>query len=74
MLRSAGYSTMAILRMLTQFDRGDTTDLRRALDTPEPGEDIYYATDQWLTTLHQQEKNAHNLMMMLEERIRKGEG
>ena len=36
MLSRAGYSLSAILRMLIQLDRGDKTDLRRALDTPRP--------------------------------------
>ncbi len=36
MLSRAGYSLSAILRMLIQLDRGETTDLRRALDTPAP--------------------------------------
>ena len=34
-LRSAGYSVMAILRMLNHLDRGGR-DLRYALDTPHP--------------------------------------
>ena len=36
MLSCADYSLSAILRMLTQLDRGEKTDLRRALDTPRP--------------------------------------
>ena len=43
MLRQAGYSMMAILRMILQLDRGQTSDLRRALDTPAPDEDVYSA-------------------------------
>src|SRR5512145_1121979 len=58
MLSRAGYSTGAILRMLIQLDRGEATDLRRALDTPRPDEDVYMASDQWLTTLTEHEKRA----------------
>lgn len=50
-LRHARYSTMAILRMLHQLDAGTTHDLRAALDTPDPDDDIQHATDRWLTTL-----------------------
>lgn len=48
-LRRARYSTMSILRMLLALDAGHT-DLRRALDTPDP-DDIVYVTDHWLTTI-----------------------
>ena len=37
--------------MLVQLDRGDKTDLRHALDTPRPDEDIYMASDRWISTL-----------------------
>jgi DNA-binding transcriptional MerR regulator len=36
MLSCAGYRTSAILRVLLQLDRGEQTDLRRALDSPAP--------------------------------------
>lgn len=48
-LRRARYSMMSILRMLLALDAG-RTDLRRALDTPDP-DDIVYVTDHWLTTV-----------------------
>jgi DNA-binding transcriptional MerR regulator len=59
MLRQAGYSLMAILRMLRQFDAGKRENLRHALDTPRADEDIRWAADQWLTTLAAQEERAH---------------
>ena len=71
MLSRAGYSTGAILRMLVQLDRGETTDLRHALDTPRPDEDVYLASDQWLTTLTEHEKRARQIIALLEEMIRK---
>lgn len=50
-LRRARYSTMAILRMLRHLDSGQPGDVRAALDTPDPDDDIQHATDRWLSTL-----------------------
>ena len=71
MLSRAGYSTGAILRMLIQLDRGETTDLRRALDTPRPDEDVYLASDHWLTTLSEHEQRARQIIALLEEMLHK---
>ena len=71
MLSRAGYSLSAILRMLIQLDRGETTDLRRALDTPRPDEDAYQASDRWLSTLADQEQRAHAIIALIEEMIHK---
>jgi DNA-binding transcriptional MerR regulator len=59
MLRQAGYSLMAILRMLLQFDAGRRENLRQALDTPRDEEDIQWVADRWLTTLETLEERAH---------------
>lgn len=69
LLRRAGYSPMAILRMLLQFDRDSGTDLRRALNTPRPDEDVYVAADQWLSTLNAQEERARSLISQIEKMI-----
>ena len=69
MLSRAGYSQMAILRMMIQLDRGQTDNLRRSLDTPPPGEDIYSAADRWLTTLADQEQVAWRLIALVKEII-----
>jgi len=69
MLSRAGYSLSAILRMLIQLDRGETTDLRRALDTPRPDEDVYMASDRWLTTLGDHEQRARQIIALVEEMI-----
>ncbi len=69
MLRTAGYSPMAILRMLTRFDQGQTEGLRDLLDTPTPDEDIYMASDRWLTTLIDQVDRAEELICLMEARI-----
>jgi DNA-binding transcriptional MerR regulator len=71
MLSRAGYSISAILRMLIQLDRGETTDLRRALDTPRPDEDVYQASDRWLSTLTDQEGRARKIIGLIEEMIGK---
>ena len=71
MLSRAGYSTGAILRMLIQLDRGETTDLRHALDTPRPDEDVYLASDRWLTTLSEHEERARQIIALIEEMIHK---
>lgn len=71
MLSRAGYSTGAILRMLIQLDRGETTDLRRALDTPRPDEDVYLASDRWLTALSEHEARARQIIDLLQEMIHK---
>lgn len=71
MLSRAGYSLSAILRMLIQLDRGERTDLRRALDTPGPDEDVYLASDRWVSTLTDQEQRAHTIIALVEEMIQK---
>lgn len=69
MLVRAGYSLMAILRMLTRLDRGESLDLRQALDTPRPDEDVYLASDHWLSTLEQEEQKARAIIAMVEDVI-----
>jgi DNA-binding transcriptional MerR regulator len=67
MLLRAGYSMMAILRMLLQLDRG--ADPRQALDTPHPDEDTYTAADQWLSSLAEQEQRASSIITQIEKMI-----
>ena len=69
MLRQAGYSLMAILRMLLQFDAGRRENLRQALDTPRPDEDIQWVADRWLTTLTLQEERAHAVIRQVSHLI-----
>jgi DNA-binding transcriptional MerR regulator len=69
MLSRAGFSTSAILRMLLQLERGETTDLRRALDTPRPDEDVYTAADRWISTLTSQEHRARTIKALVEEML-----
>jgi DNA-binding transcriptional MerR regulator len=67
MLVRSRYSLMAILRMLTQLDRGEIANLRQALDTPQPDEDVYMAADRWLSTLRQETHKAQKLITLIEE-------
>ncbi len=73
MLIRSGYSTMSILRMLTQLEAGGAADLRQVLDTPSPDEDALYASDHWLTTLADGEEHARQAVALLEEMIQKKE-
>jgi DNA-binding transcriptional MerR regulator len=66
MLSRAGYSMMAILRMLLHLDQGKEGELRTVLDTPRPGEDVYSAGDRWLSTLEEQEQRALDIIRHLE--------
>ncbi len=61
LLSQAGHSQLAILRMLQQLDRGDTTDLRGALEVVED-EDARLAADRWVTTLRNQEARAQAIV------------
>jgi DNA-binding transcriptional MerR regulator len=70
-LSRAGYSVMAILRMLRRLDAGERDNLRKALDTPEPREDVFTAADQWLSALHAHEQRANEMITQLEAMIRK---
>ncbi len=70
-LRSARYSLMSILRMLTRLDQGETHNLRQVLDTPRPdetlGENAIYATDHWLSTLEELDGFARELVAYIEK-------
>lgn len=71
MLRQAGYSLMAILRMLLYLDQGQTQNLRAMLDTPRSDEDVYSVADRWLSTLESCEKRALDIIAQLEKMIAK---
>jgi DNA-binding transcriptional MerR regulator len=71
MLLRANYSMMAVLRMMTALDEGQTDDLRQTLDTPRPDEDVYMVNDRWLTALAEFEARAHRVVALLEEMMKK---
>ena len=70
-LSRAGYSNMAILRMLRRLDAGERHNLREALDTPDPHEDVFTAADHWLSSLQSQEQRAKDMIAQLEAMIGK---
>jgi DNA-binding transcriptional MerR regulator len=70
-LCQARYSQMAILRMLMRLDQGETKDLRYVLDTPREDEDIYFVTDQLLSTLADLEQKSKQVIDLLGKTIAK---
>lgn len=65
-LRCANYSLAAILRMLTAISRNPRADLKTAIDTPCENEDIISVCDKLLTSLHNAEKNAQDILIHLD--------
>jgi DNA-binding transcriptional MerR regulator len=68
MLVQSGYSLMAILRMLQQFDSGQTENLRAALDLPREesaNEAINVVADRWLSSLMELEQRAQAIIQQL---------
>ncbi len=74
MLRQAGYSLMAILRMLKRFDAGETERLRAALDTPGADEVLETVADRWLTTLAGQEVRAQAVIRQIQAMLAMASG
>jgi DNA-binding transcriptional MerR regulator len=64
-LVQSGYSLMAILRMLLQFDAGKTDNLRTALDVPREDEEIKTIADRWLSTLLELEQRAQAIIRQI---------
>lgn len=65
MLLQAGYSMMAVLRMLVQFDSGERQHLQQVLDTPGTHEDVLNVADRWLSTLAEAEDRAQAVIRQL---------
>lgn len=64
-LRNAHYSMMSILRMLNRLDQGDAN-VREVLDTPGEEEDIVCAADRYITALSLAEKDALEMLQLLD--------
>lgn len=64
-LRCANYSLEAILRMLKQISADPATDIRAALNTPEPDDYIISVCDKLIISLTAAEENAHEMIKML---------
>lgn len=69
MLVQAGYSLMAILQMLLQFDAGKTDNLRSALDIPRGDEPIDIIADRWLSSLIELEQRAQDIIKQISHMI-----
>ena len=68
MLVKSGYSLMAILKMLLQFDAGKTENLRAALDLPledSASEAIEVVADRWLSSLLELEQRAQAIIRQI---------
>jgi DNA-binding transcriptional MerR regulator len=68
MLVQSGYSLMAILRMLQQFDAGKTDNLRAALELPREesaNEAIEIMADRWLSSLLELEQRAQAIIQQI---------
>ncbi len=61
-LANAGYSHMAILRLMLRLDRGEDVDPRQALDTPRANEEIFHITDRWLTALEGERERVEKIV------------
>jgi DNA-binding transcriptional MerR regulator len=65
-LRTANYSMIAILRMLKSVDaHSRETEILKIVSTSQPDEDMIYATDRWILTLSETEKNARELIRQI---------
>jgi DNA-binding transcriptional MerR regulator len=65
-LRAANYSLIAILKMLKFADTTRReTEILKIVSTPQTDEDLVYATDRWILTLSETEKNAQELIMQI---------
>jgi DNA-binding transcriptional MerR regulator len=70
MLLKSGFGMAAVHRVMQKVDRGDLSELTRTLDTPDQDE-IVYPSDQWLTTLSEQEQRAKRVISILNEMLLK---
>jgi len=71
-LRAANYSMMAILRMLKAIDTNSREpEILKIVSTPQPDEDMVYATDRWILTLSETEKDAKELIMQIKNMLNK---
>lgn len=72
MLVQAGFSLMAILRMLQQFEAGHTGTLRAALELPQAesaNEAINIIADRWLSSLQELEQRVQAIIHHLDHMI-----
>ncbi|NOK60897.1 MAG: MerR family transcriptional regulator [Chloroflexi bacterium AL-W] len=69
-LRDAGYSIMAILRLMQHInEHGTDIDVWHILNTPDPQEEVFSASDQYMTTLAAQEQRALDIIELIETQM-----
>jgi len=68
-LRAANYSIMAILRMLNTIDINGKADVYDIVSTNQPDQDMVYATDRWIRSLAEIEKDANELIKQIKKMI-----
>lgn len=69
-LRAANYSLLAILRMLKSVDaKSRGAEILKIVSTPQPDEDMVYATDRWIHTLSETKKKAEELITQIKRMI-----
>jgi DNA-binding transcriptional MerR regulator len=69
-LRAANYSMMAVLRMLKAIDTNTgEQDILKIVSTPQPDEDMVYATDRWILTLLETGKDAKELIIQIKKML-----
>lgn len=66
-LRCANYSLEAILRLLQHLSKNPDTDMKTVLNTPNQSDDIISACDRLIVSLSAAEKNAQQILNMLQE-------
>jgi DNA-binding transcriptional MerR regulator len=65
-LVQSGYSMLAILRMLSRFDRGETSNLRESLNLPhDEDEEVQIIANRWLASLVDLEERAQEIIRQL---------
>jgi DNA-binding transcriptional MerR regulator len=65
-LVQSGYSLMAILRMLSRFDKGERTNLRESLNlAPEEDVQVQVVADRWLASLVELEERAQAIIRQI---------
>lgn len=69
LLSRAGYSTMAVLRLVRSLDLGRRANLSQLLDLPAEDEDVIYASDRWQTTLRIHEQRSSQIISHLKQMI-----
>ncbi len=66
-LRCANYSLSSILRMLNCLTSDEGIDIREIINTPQENEDIFYACDMLLTSLHNLHRDAEEMLAQLKK-------